>query len=43
MGRLEGEKNATLSVARKMVQNGLKTPLIQEITGLSIIEIEALK
>ncbi|OMQ22853.1 transposase [Serratia oryzae] len=38
-GRQEGEREATLKIARSMLANGLDRTLVMELTGLSAEEL----
>ncbi|VXC70564.1 transposase [Enterobacterales bacterium 8AC] len=38
-GRQEGEREATLKIARSMLTNGLDRTLVMELTGLSTEEL----
>ena len=41
-GRIEGEKNKQLEIARTMKTDGISTDVIAKYTGVSPAEIEAL-
>ena len=41
-GRLEGEQQKQQEIARNALQRGITTDIVQQITGLSIGEIERL-
>ena len=42
-GRIEGEKSGIILTAKKMLAKGIDIKIVQEITGLSLMEIEKLK
>ena len=42
-GRLEGERNAKIDTARKMLENKISLDLVAECTGLSVEEITKIK
>ncbi len=42
-GREEGELNAKLAIARSMLNKGLDESLVAQLTGLTLVQVVALK
>jgi len=42
-GRNEGQREATLAIARNMLARGLDFTLVQEVTGLSVADLQQIR